>query len=126
MTFKPIVCLSMITAAHNLDQAIIQSNIKLNVYLEFTISNYKRRMHITHLYLANNVGQSLAAAVLSLHRLACNTISDDDKDLGQVGIVRTKNNGVVAAVTMERGLINNDGIKSALGVRGQCRKLTFQ
>lgn len=83
-------------------------------------------MHITHLHLANNIGQSLAASILSLHRLACNTISDDDKDLGQVGIVRTKNNGVVAVVTMERGLIINDCTEPALGGGGQCRKLTFQ
>lgn len=37
LTFKPIICPSRITVAYDQDQAFIQSNIKLNIYLDFSI-----------------------------------------------------------------------------------------
>lgn len=38
----------------------------------------------THLYLANDVGQPLAAGVLALYRLIGDAVGDDEEDFGEV------------------------------------------
>ena len=56
-------------------------------------------MQVTHLDLSDHVGQPLAAGVLALHGLVGHALGDDEEDLGEVGVVRSEDDGVVAVVT---------------------------
>lgn len=60
-----------------------------------------------HLYLTNDIGQPFAAGVLALYRFVCNSVCDDEEDFGEVGVVWSKHNGIVAA----------EGGKTVSGVR---------
>lgn len=51
---------------------------------------------MAHLYLTDDICQPFAAGIFTLDRFVCNSICDDEENFGQVGVVWSKDNGVVA------------------------------
>lgn len=51
----------------------------------------------SHLYLKNDIGQPFAACVLALYRFIRNSVCDDEEDFGEVGVLWSEHDGIVAA-----------------------------
>lgn len=51
---------------------------------------------MTHMNLTDDVCQPFAARVFTLDRFVGNSVCDDEEDFGQVGVVWSENNRVVA------------------------------
>lgn len=51
---------------------------------------------MTHLNLTDDVCQPFAARVFALDRFVGNSVRDDEEDFGQVGVVWSEDDGVVA------------------------------
>lgn len=49
-----------------------------------------------HLYLTNDISEPFAARVFALDRFVCDAVSYDYEDFGKVGVLRPKDDGVVA------------------------------
>lgn len=66
----------------------------VNLKCRFLVQMDHRPM--AHLYLTDDTCQPFAARIFTLDRFVCHSVRDDEENLGEVGVVWSKDNGVVA------------------------------
>lgn len=51
---------------------------------------------MAHLYLTDDISQTLAACIFTLDRFICNSFCDNEENLREIGVVWAEDNGIVA------------------------------